>query len=309
MLFAFLTTLLFSVSAVTANRTITAIGSNAANALRLVAAAVLLGAWAWLIGNPWGGVAWGWFFLSGVIGFGFGDIGVFHALPRLGSRLTLLFTQCLAAPIAALAEWLWLGTTLTGAQLLLGATILGGIALALASGRLADRVQSITLAGVLFGVLAATGQGLGAVISRVAYDVTFSGGETIPGPVAAFQRILGGLLVAVVMFLIAHRAASSNTVTTATSATLPKRANGSRRWLVLFVALNALSGPVIGVSCYQWALEGTPSGIVLPIVALTPIVVIPLAFVFEKEIPSLRSLLGGLIAVAGSIGLALTATN
>jgi drug/metabolite transporter (DMT)-like permease len=71
----------------------------------------------------------------------------------------------------------------------------------------------------------------------------------------------------------------------------------------LWILGNSLAGPALGVGCYQWALSGTPSGIVLPIVALTPLVVIPLAYVLEGERPSLRSLLGGLIAVAGTIGL------
>ena len=49
--------------------------------------------------------------LSGIIGMGIGDLGVYAALPLLGSRITVLMTQCLAAPIAAVGEWLWLGTS------------------------------------------------------------------------------------------------------------------------------------------------------------------------------------------------------
>ena len=42
--------------------------------------------------------------------------------------------------------------------------------------------------------------------------------------------------------------------------------------------VNTLGGPVLGVSCYQWALSTTPSGIVLPIVATVPLAVIPFAY-------------------------------
>jgi hypothetical protein len=35
---------------------------------------------------------------------------------------------------------------------------------------------------------------------------------------------------------------------------------------------HVLTGPTLGVTCFQWALATTPSGIVLPIVALTPLV-------------------------------------
>jgi len=73
----------------------------------------------------------------------------------------------------------------------------------------------------------------------------------------------------------------------------------------LWIPANALCGAVIGVSCYQWSLATTPSGIVLPIVATTPLVVIPLSYWLEGERPTLRSLGGGLIAVTGVIALTL----
>ena len=67
---------------------------------------------------------------------------------------------------------------------------------------------------------------------------------------------------------------------------------------------NATVGAALGVSCYQWALSSTPSAIVLPTVALTPLLVIPFAYFLEHERPSARSLLGGAIAVAGAVALA-----
>jgi drug/metabolite transporter (DMT)-like permease len=73
----------------------------------------------------------------------------------------------------------------------------------------------------------------------------------------------------------------------------------------LWVLFNALAGPTIGVGCYQWALATTGSGLVLPIVATTPIVVIPFAYLLDGDRPGPRSIVGGLIAVAGAIGLTL----
>jgi drug/metabolite transporter (DMT)-like permease len=54
----------------------------------------------------------------------------------------------------------------------------------------------------------------------------------------------------------------------------------------------------------QWALENTRAGIVTAIIAMTPIVMLPLARIFERERISPREIIGGLIAVAGVIGLA-----
>jgi drug/metabolite transporter (DMT)-like permease len=72
--------------------------------------------------------------------------------------------------------------------------------------------------------------------------------------------------------------------------------------------LNGLSGPALGVSCYQWALKTAPTGIVLPIVAITPIVIIPFSRYIEGERPTWRSLAGGLVAVVGAVLLALLRT-
>ena len=73
------------------------------------------------------------------------------------------------------------------------------------------------------------------------------------------------------------------------------------RWLML----NALAGPAFGVTCYQWALLNNPTVVVLPIVAITPLVVIPFAILMKEEKPSWRALIGGVIAVAGVVGMVL----
>ena len=41
----------------------------------------------------------------------------------------------------------------------------------------------------------------------------------------------------------------------------------------------------------------------LPIVATTPLIVIPFAYKIEGDRPGVRSLIGGVIAVAGAIAL------
>src|SRR5215203_810427 len=113
MLAAFLTTILFSISAVSGNRTARLLGGTEANFWRLCLAAALLAIYAHLLGTGLQGTAFPIFFLSGCIGFGIGDMALFQALPRLGSRLSVLLTLCLSSPLAALMEWAWLGTRLT----------------------------------------------------------------------------------------------------------------------------------------------------------------------------------------------------
>lgn len=304
---AFLATVLFALSVVFANRTTRMLGAIRANFARVCVATVLLALCSHGFGQGLGGGGFAWFFLSGCIGFGLGDIALYQALPRIGPRLTGLLVQCLAAPFAGLAEWLWIGTRLAPQQILAGTVILAGVAVAVAPDSRAPAPRRGFGVGIACGVFAALGQGLGAVVSRKAYEVIAEGGQHVDGMTAAYQRILGGLLLGTVPMLWfwarerVQRRERRRPVSV--DPTAGSRAPGRR--VAFWVLLNALAGPTLGVGCYQWALATTPSGVVLPIVATLPIAVIPFAYWLEGDRPTLRSVVGGLIAVAGAVVLAL----
>ena len=77
----------------------------------------------------------------------------------------------------------------------------------------------------------------------------------------------------------------------------------TRRHGLGWIMAAGFAGPVLGVGCYQWALATTPSGIVLPIAATTPLLSIPIAYWLEGDRPSRRAVAGGFLAVAGCIAL------
>lgn len=244
MLPALLTTLLWSVSVVCATRSTHYLGSAVANLTRLCLATALLALWAHGFGKGLGGAGLWWFIFSGFIGFGLGDLALYEALPLLGSRLTLLLAQCLAAPVGALIEWLWLGTTLSVAQICAGLVILAGVTTALAPKNHIHLDRKHLFIGAIFGVLAAIGQGGGAVLSRKAFLVITQAGQHIDGGTAAYQRIIGGIGVAAIYFALL-RARNP-------PATGVVRMDWRKAWP--WVIANTLGGPVLGVSCYQWAL-------------------------------------------------------
>src|SRR5688572_26705187 len=292
---AFLTTILLSISAVCAQKTSKTLGGTEANFWRVILATLILGLWAHTAGQGVAGKAFPLFLWSGVLGFGLGDIALYQALPRLGSRLSILLVHCLAAPFAATAEWLWLGSRMSAAEMLGAALILGGVALALAPGKEFQITRRVFWSGVAFGVVAALGQGLGAVVSGHASRVDQQAGTPVDGLTAAYQRILAGLVVAAA-FWLALRWRKQNG-TSARPADRPQTVPPVSIWP--WIVANALSGPALGVGCYQWALMQEKSGVVLPIVALTPLVIIPFSRFVEGEHPSKRSLAGGVVAVAG----------
>lgn len=297
MVASLLTALFFALSMVFASRSARLFGGAIANLARMTVALVLLGIWAHGFGAGLHGASLPWFVVSGVVGFGFGDIALFLALTRLGPRLTALLAQCLAAPFGALIEYLWLGTVVRAPQLICGAIILFGVAIAIAppKGDVHWESKANWWLGTLFGALAALGQAGGAVLSRKAYGIAHATMTPIDGGTAAYQRMIGGLITAGIFYGILFLGKRSREKMAKPAV---NRAGG---WI--WILLHASTGPTLGVGCFQWALSSTASGVVLPIVATTPVLTIPFAYLINKDKPSLRSILGGIIAVAGTIAL------
>lgn len=314
---AFLTTLFFSVSGVTATRTTRYLPSLEANFWRLLVSTGMLAMYGQVWGAGLGGPGFGWFLVSGLVGFGFGDIALYQAYPRLGSRLVILIVHCVASPLAACVEWLWLGAPMTPGEMAASSMILFGVAVALYPDRSARasmsprggtngalinaRSISARSVGLICAGIAATGQGMGAVLSRHAQEIAKAAGHAVDGISAAYQRIVAGVVVSAVSLLWARRRSVGRWLLSTDSAG-SKEGGGSRmRQAFPWLIVNALAGPTLGVSCFQWALAERGTGVVLPIVALTPLTIIPFSMWLEGERPSLRSLAGGVIAVAGAV--------
>jgi drug/metabolite transporter (DMT)-like permease len=275
-----------------------------ANFWRLTLASVCLGTWAYALGIGVGGAAFPLFFLSGVVGIGIGDMAFFQTLPRLGSRLTALLIGCLSAPFAALIEWLWLGTKLSLAQILWGLLIVGAVGVALMPSEHIHRSRHDLTVGTVVAIFSALFNAGGGVLSRKAYEVAHASGGHIDGGNAAFQRCLGGLLLAGAGLLVVKRRefrVQANAPRELVIEASRRKWRGAWPW----VLLNGFAGQTLGVSCMQWALDTTPAGIVFAILATTPILIIPFVRIMEDERPTLHSLVGAVIAVVGVIALAL----
>ncbi len=301
---ALLCTLLFSISITCGHRSAKLIGGTEANFWRLTCAVLFLAPWAYGRGIGIGGDGFPLFLLSGAVGIGIGDVAFFQTLPRLGSRLTSLIIGCLSAPLAALIEWLWMGTTLSTTQILWGLVTVVGVGIALAPGEHLQRTRRELVTGTLFSILASICGALGGVLSRKAYAVTHASGQVLDGGNAGFQRCLGGLLIGGICLLVVKRRALK-IQSKATHEMIVEASRKKWRGVWPWVLANGFAGQTLGVSCMQWALDTTPAGIVFAILAITPIIIIPFARVLEGERPTAQSLTGGAIAVGGVIALTL----
>jgi len=301
MVAALLTAFLFATSAMCGHRAAKQIGGLEANFWRIAIATLVLAIWTCAFGSGFAGAP-GWFLLSGFFGIGIGDSAYFQALPRLGSRHTVLACQCFTAPVAALIEWLWLGTRLNFPQILCIALILAGVAIAIAPGdhlKISARDWQI---GLVACFLSAVSGALGAVFIRKAFDVAHHAGIYPDAGTTGYQRLLGGILFPTVALLVVKwKSAHSHGPLLEEKTWQISREKWRPLWP--WVLANALAGQTLGVTCMQWALETTSAGIVTAIIALTPVVLLPLTRIFEGEKIGLRPLAGALTAVAGVIAL------
>lgn len=296
---AILTTLFFAFSAVTGQRVALKMGGAWGNLMRLTLATLCLGLLV-LRFTPdemrW--PSFRWFFVSGLIGFGLGDFALFSAYERIGSRLTILLNLCLAPLFAMVLEWLWLGNAVGPRIVTCAVLILTGVALAIRPGsRSLARVplRGNFWVGIFAALIAGFGQGTGAVISRKAEEVAMSLGASGSGITAAFQRVVAGLLFSMISVLLIRFCGARNEWKT-------WRTPLDRKVLPWLLGAS-IFGPVIGVSCFQWALQCLESGVALAVVALTPIAMMPLAYFTEGDRPTPLSLVGALVAVAGVVVL------
>lgn len=298
---ALLTTLLFATSAICGYRTARQIGGVEANFWRIALATIFLTLWANTFGTGFAGAP-EWFMLSGLLGIGLGDSAYFQALPRLGSRRTVLLVQCLTAPFAAVIEWLWLGSKLNLPEIFCIAVILTGVVIALAPGdhlKIEPRQLKI---GLIACVFSAIGAAIGAVLIRKAFAVAHAGGVYPDAGTTGYQRVLGGILVPAIM-LVAFKWRSAHAHGPAFAGDTLQISRNKWRLIWPWVLANAIAGQTLGVTCMQWALATTNAAIVTAIIALTPVFLLPMTRIFEGEKIGIRSLIGALIAVGGVMGL------
>lgn len=267
-----------------------AIGSLVVNLLRLVLGLILLSLLAWIVrGQPLpldaSAQAWTWLSISGLVGFTFGDLCLFRAFVLLGARRASLMMS-MTPPIAALIGWLLLGETLAALQIAAIACTVTGVAMAVRERRpvapvhLERTPREIGL-GVLLGLGGALGQSLGLVLSKY-------GMGSYHAMAATQIRIMAGMAGFALVFTIIGW--------------WPRcwAARKNPRGLA-FTALGALLGPVSGVSLSLYAVQHTATGVAASIMAVTPILVIPVAAIVYREAITVRSVLGALLAVAGVI--------
>ncbi|HEX9837885.1 MAG TPA: DMT family transporter, partial [Anaerolineales bacterium] len=197
--------------------------------------------------------------------------------PRLGTLLLSL------APIfGSIIAWIFFGEILTALQIAGILVSLTGIAwVVMAHKEPPNMPHGHTRRGVLFGVLAGLGQAVGLVLSK----------QGMFGDFSPFQANAIRMLAAVIFIWI--WAAFDGKAGTTFSALREKPQ------VIRLLALGAFTGPVFGVSASLLAVQHAAIGVASTLMALSPVIILPISFFVFKEKIGWPAIFGTTLAIAG----------
>jgi drug/metabolite transporter (DMT)-like permease len=217
--------------------------------------------------------------VSGLCGLTLGDWAFFRALVYLGPRQSTLF-MTLAPPMAAALAFPLLGESLGPTALVGMALTLGGVVWVVRERGGAPVPPGHRIRGAVLGVLAAMGQGVGLVLSKIGMSHVID-----PLPATAI-RMAGGAMGVWALALAAGKVGQLRRL----------QEDRHARWATLGATL---LGPVFGIWLSLVAVRFTDTGIAATLMATTPVLVLPLVMLVEKERVTIRALLGALVSVTG----------
>ncbi len=264
------------------------IGSDVVNRSRLVFAFLFLIITHRILEGtffPWGTDAarWGWLALSSILGLVIGDAFLFQAYVMIGPRLSMLMMSTVPI-LSTLFGWVLFGELVSGMEIVGIVLAVVGIAWVVTEGQ-SDPLLGNSRdyrKGLLFALAGALGQVANLVTARYALVGNY------PPISATVIRIFVGL---VVLWSIA---AIRGQVRSTLDAWRDKQA---------FQAMiaGATSGPFLGIWFSLIAVQNARLGIASTLMALPPVLLIPIEYAVYKRPVSRRSIIGTLVAMSGVV--------
>jgi drug/metabolite transporter (DMT)-like permease len=294
---AILTSALWTINAVLFTSAGKKIGAISVNAWRVLFAFALLWSTYFLLTGrlyPEGTTEqWFWIGLSGIVGLGIGDFGLFSSFVIIGTRRAVLMMS-LAAIFASFAAFVLFDEVLSIVAFMGVAITLTGVFVVLLEDEGKSDEKKLTrkqkVRGISLALVGAIGQGLGIAFLKkgmLLYPEVVGLNGVVSFAIAStlIRMMLGALFVWVVIILWGK---------------FPeiKRAWKSKRSMK-HVAAGAVIGPFIGVTLSTIAAYTVEVGVAQTLMSLMPVMIIPVVWYTYKQRTSWRGVLGAVIAVVG----------
>ena len=276
------------------------LGTMTVNVLRLAMATVFLAGALWITtGLPYpasaDGKVWLYLAMSALVGYVFGDWCLFNSYIVIGPKIGQLF-MTLAPPIAAITGQIMLDEHMSWKAWIAMAVTISGIAISIMSREEGSHIRlSIPLKGILLGIGAGMGQGIGLVLSKIGM-APYSSVLPADTPEAIrsmipFASTMARAMIGCIGFLL---------LMTMQKGLGKLREAAKDRKGLKYAALTTLFGPVIGVSLSLMSVQYTETGIASTLMSLTPVlIIIPYALIYRQKI-SLKEIIGVTVSMAGT---------
>ncbi|MFG0773472.1 DMT family transporter [Vibrio plantisponsor] len=223
--------------------------------------------------------------LSGLIGIFIGDTALFACLNRMGPRQSGLLFSCHAVFSTVLGYFLF-SESMTPLELLGSTLVFSGVLTAIFFGRRGQASNHLEMVhgnvwiGLGLGLTAALCQALGGVIAKPIM-------QTDIDPVAASSiRMLTAFVAHCLLRATGTRVA---------------RPTQKMNWKIFGITtVNGFIGMALGMTLILYALREGNVGMVALLSSTTPIMLLPILWIYTKQRPNRFAWLGAIVAVAGT---------
>ncbi len=246
----------------------------------LASMAFFTGGWATLEPSAIQPMMW-----SGLIGIFIGDTALFACLNRMGPRQSGLLFSCHAVFSTVLGYFLF-NESMTWLELTGATLVFSGVLTAIFFGRRKqatnhlDMVHGNVWIGLGLGLTAALCQALGGVIAK---PVMQTGIDPV---VASSLRMLTAFIAHCLLRATGTRVA---------------RPTQKMTWRIFGVtAINGFIGMALGMTLILYALREGNVGMVALLSSTTPIMLLPILWIYTKQRPNRFAWIGAVVAVIGT---------
>lgn len=222
--------------------------------------------------------------LSGLIGIFIGDTALFACLNRMGPRQSGLLFSCHAVFSAIMGYFLF-SERMTGTELVGSALVFSGVVTAIFFGRRGQNHSLETVTGNVWigiglGLTAAMCQALGGIIAKPVMQTSID-------PVAASA-------IRMMTAFCAH------CVLRATGAKVSRALHPMTSRIFVITAVNGFLAMAVGMTLILYALRDGNVGMVALLSSTTPIMLLPILWVYTRQRPNRFAWLGAMVAVIGT---------